>query len=69
MGDETLWWGRPLDSRRFHVFEGETLAQSLCGNWMMSYDGQDPEVDPDYDTFTEGEDCKACSRKAGVLDE
>lgn len=68
--DATLWWGRPLKSRRYHIFEGEgPLAGSLCGNWQLSYDGEDPEVDLGGDTFSEGEDCKACARAAGVLDE
>lgn len=68
--DSPLWWGKPLDSRRYHIFEGEVrLAESLCGSWQLSYDGKDPEVDPEEDTFSEGEDCKACSRAAGVLDE
>lgn len=69
--DKTLWWGQPLDARRYHVFEGEgALAESLCsGGWMLAYDGQDPEVDPEGDTFKDGRDCKECSRKAGVLDD
>ncbi|ARS91397.1 hypothetical protein [Natrarchaeobaculum aegyptiacum] len=66
--DETRWWGKPLDARVYHVFEGEhPLAKSLCGSWSMGYVGGEPEVDPESDTYREGEDCKASSRKAGVL--
>lgn len=65
------WWGQPHDARRFHVFEGKgRLAQTLCsGGWLLNYDGEDPDVDPENDTFKEGRDCKECSRKAGVLDD
>jgi hypothetical protein len=68
--DPTLWWGQPLDARRFHVFEGESsLAQSLCGSWRFGYHGDDPEVDPEGDSWRDGEDCKECCRQAGVLQE
>jgi hypothetical protein len=67
-GSEQLWWGRPHDARRYHVFEGEmALARSLCSKWMMSHSADMPEVSPDEDTFVDGDDCKVCSRKAGVL--
>lgn len=65
MGEETRRWAEPIRARRFHVFEG---LQSLCGKWMLRTDENDPEVDPEADTYREGEDCKECSRKAGVLD-
>jgi hypothetical protein len=65
--EQTRWWGKPLDARRYHVFEGEGHAHSLCGSWMLRYDGKDPEVDPDGDTFSDGQDCKECAEKAGVL--
>lgn len=69
--DETLWWGHPIKARRFHVFEGEgRAAECLCSaGWILGHDGRDPEVDPEDDEFTPGEDCKECARKAGVLDE
>lgn len=67
--DEFLWWGQPFDARRYHIFKGKGVASSLCGGWMLDHDGQDPEVDPNSDTFSEGEDCKKCSRMAGVLDD
>jgi hypothetical protein len=66
--EKTRWWGQPRDARRYHVFEGEGMAQALCGGWLLNYDGEDLEVDPEEDTFTDGQDCKTCSRKAGVLD-
>lgn len=65
----TRWWGRPFDARRYHIFEGKGVARSLCENWQLRHDGKDPEVDPDEDSFTEGEDCKECAREAGVLDD
>jgi hypothetical protein len=68
--ERTLWWGKPIDSRRYHVFEGDRrLCRSLCSSWSLRYDGEDPEVDPENDTFSEGSDCKKCSRKAGVLND
>jgi len=67
--EEPLWWGAPVNSRRFHVFEGDgRLSRSLCGSWSLTRQAGDPEVAED-DEFTEGEDCKACARKAGVLRE
>lgn len=68
--DTNQWWGQPLDARRFHVFEGEEgMSESLCSSgWLLGYDGQDPDVDPETDTFKDGRDCKECSRKAGVLE-
>ena len=67
--NEEYWWGHPHDARRYHVFEEKrSMARSLCGNWMLGHDGRDPDVDPESDTYTEGEDCKKCARKAGVLD-
>ena len=65
--DQTRWWGKPLDARRFHVFEGEGQCRSLCQNWMLKYDGEDAEVSED-DEVKDGRDCKECARKAGVLD-
>lgn len=65
-----LWWGYPVRANRYHVFDGKKrLAGSLCGNWMLTYQEQDSDVKPDSDTFKEGSDCKACARKAGVLNE
>jgi hypothetical protein len=69
MTEKVRWWGQPFDARRYHVFEGTGLGRSLCGSWAMKYRETEPEVKPDSDTFTEGSDCKACSRKAGVLNE
>ena len=64
-----LWWGKPVQARRFHVFDGEeTLANSLCGNWALSWNSAEPYV-TDEDEFKDGQDCKECSRKAGVLNE
>lgn len=66
--DETsLWWGRPWNAKRYHIFEGEGNARSLCRNWKLRYDDKDPEVDPESDSYTQGEDCKECARKAEVL--
>lgn len=68
--EQELWWGQPLDARRFHVFEGKgRLAESVCSaGWAIGYDGLDPDVDPENDTFKEGRDCKECARKVGILD-
>lgn len=67
--EEQLWWGEPYKARRFHIFEGETpMADSLCGKWIMSYDPNEVDADPVEDTFSEGDDCKACAREAGLLD-
>lgn len=70
-GEETsLWWGEPADALRHHVFRGKSrLARSLCGHWILTYHEGEPDVDPEGDTYQEGEDCKKCARRAGVLDE
>lgn len=60
---ETQRWGKPHNARRWHVFDG---SRSLCGNWMYT-SGMTPVSNED--SFNEGEDCKTCARKAGVLDE
>lgn len=57
---ESLNWGRPFDARRYHIFDG---TRSLCGSWMFS--PPDDEVTDD-DEYTEGQDCKACCRAAGL---
>lgn len=62
-GSDTYQWGKPLDARRWHIFDG---SRSLCGGWMYGAANQD--VDPDEDAFRDGDDCKECCRKAGVLD-
>ena len=69
MSKKNLWWGKPIKSRRFHIFEGDRYAGSLCGNWMFTNDGHDPDVDIENDSFNEGKDCKKCARKAGIIDE
>lgn len=66
MSDE--WWGRPYDARRYHIFEGDGLAESLCGNWGFTNDGAEPEVSDD-DGWRDGKDCKECCRQAGLLNE
>jgi len=57
-------WGKPLNSRRWHIFKDGRSIGSGCG-WM--YSGGDETVDSDEDAFREGEDCKACCRAAGLL--
>lgn len=67
--DQFLWWGKPNDSRRFHIFQGKgPMAESLCGNWMYAWNDANEEVDPEEDGFKDGQDCKSCSREAGVLE-
>lgn len=67
---ETLWWGEPLDARRYHIFGGVgAMCRGLCGGWMMGYSSDMPHVDPESDSWRDGKDCKTCARKAGVLDE
>lgn len=61
--DEPLMWGEPINARCWHIFDG---LRSLCGGWMMN---PDQEVNLENDTYREGEDCKACCRKAGILDD
>lgn len=69
MSDRNLWWGKPLNSRRYHIFGGDGFGNSLCGNWMFNNDGKEPEVDIENNTFTDGEDCKKCCRKVGLIDD
>lgn len=67
--EDDLWWGKSLKMNRHHIFNGKgAMPGSLCGNWMLNYDGNDPDVSPD-DTYTEGQDCKACCRNAGLLED
>lgn len=61
--EEAYQWGEPFNARRWHIFDG---GRSLCGNWM--YGAADQDVDPEEDSYREGEDCKKCCRRAGVLD-
>lgn len=65
--EQDLWWGEPADARRWHVFDGEGDCKSLCGNWMFSRRNEQT-IDPSDEEFREGEDCKECARKAGVID-
>lgn len=69
--EERLFWSRPPNARRYHIFDGEpgVRVRSLCGKWRWADDGGEPEVDPEDDTFGDGEDCKTCARKAGVLED
>lgn len=61
-----LYWGEPLNARRFHIFDG---GRALCGGWMMTNRAGDKALVTDGDTFREGKDCKTCCRKAGVLED
>lgn len=61
---ETYQWGKPINSRRWHIFDG---GRSLCQNWMFA--GATNGVVPEDDEYREGEDCKRCCRRAGILDE
>ncbi len=65
--DDPLWWGQPADARRYHIFEGAGISRSLCGNWLFKR-RQEEEIGDDAE-YRQGEDCKACCRKAGVLDD
>lgn len=58
---DPLKWGEPLNARRFHIFDS---GRALCGGWMLFPD-EDVEADDD---FTDGQDCKSCCRKAGLID-
>jgi len=60
--ETTRYWGKPAKARRWHIFAG---SRSLCSKWM--YGGATEEVDPEEDTHRDGDDCKRCCRKAGVL--
>jgi hypothetical protein len=57
-------WGKPLDSRRWHIFKDGRSIGSSCG-WM--YFGAEETVNPEEDSFTDGQDCKSCCRAAGLL--
>ena len=68
MADDDLWWGEPNRSRRWHVFEGDAMAESLCGNWMFNRRNEEA-IDPDDEEYRDGKDCKECCRKAGILED
>lgn len=70
MSEEHPWWGKPHDAKVNHIFEDKgPLETSLCKSWMLSYDGDDPDVLPEQDEYRTGVDCKECCRKVGILDD
>lgn len=68
--DEELFWaGAPITVRSdlFHIYREEDL-RSLCGKYRHgAYNDKSP-VESD-DSWRDGEDCKACARKVGILDD
>ena len=65
---ELVWADAPLSSRSklFHIY-GED-RRSLCGKYHLGSMMRTSPVE-DGDSWRDGKDCKACCRKAGVLDE
>lgn len=63
-----LWWGHPHNARLYHIFEGDGLADSLCGSWALADDGNEPHVNDD-DDWRDGKDCKACCREAVLIND
>lgn len=70
MSDESLFWaGAPLTVRSdlFHIYR-ESDKRSLCGKYSHGSLNDTSPVE-EGDTWRDGKDCKACARKAGLLDE
>lgn len=68
MSDTNLTWGKPIgangtSAKRWHIFED---GRSLCGSWLLP-SGGDEEVSDDEE-YVEGQDCKACCRKADPVE-
>lgn len=62
---ELVWADAPLttQSNLFHIYEN---GRSLCGKYGLGSLMQTTPVGDD-DSWRDGEDCKACCRKAGLL--
>lgn len=58
-------WGKPLKARRWHIFD-EAGGRSRCGNWYL---GKPAEQVMNDDEWEDGNDCKTCCRKEGLLNE
>ena len=58
---EDLEWIQPKDARRWHIAEG---GRSLCHSWMYPFAGETVE---ESDSYTEGQDCKKCCERAGLI--
>ena len=64
---EGLYFTKPTPtSKKYHIFGKDN--RSLCGRWMMLFNNPDccTEV-KGTETFGD-EDCKACFKKAGLLE-
>lgn len=63
-----FWAGAPVtvESDLFHIY-GED-GRSLCGRYHHSSINETSPVTED-DSWRDGKDCKACSRKAGLLED
>lgn len=67
MSDDIVWADAPLTSSStlFHIY-GED-DRSLCGKYGLSRMMRTTPV-ADDDSWREGKDCKACCRKAGLIE-
>jgi hypothetical protein len=68
---DEMYWGQPYGAQRRHIFKArddrtDVRSKSLCGGWRQHGHQDDHAVEPS-DEYTEGEDCKACSRKAEIM--
>ncbi|MFC3960349.1 hypothetical protein [Halovivax cerinus] len=67
--DREVYWGKPADARKPHLFDGDTRAMSLCRNWgfYTTYADEpvnlsDPQPGYDLDDL-----CVKCREKARSL--
>ncbi len=60
---DSLRWGRPLASRKYHVFDRG--SRSLCGKWL--YGSANTPVEPGDETSIRTDDCKACVSRLKAL--
>ncbi len=70
MENSDLYIAHPeAGSRTFHIFKAVD-DRSLCGSYMLwRRDPRQCSEIADRTTWVKGQDCKACFRKAGLLQE
>lgn len=55
------YWGRPMESKKFHIFPEPNFSTSLCGKWMFTPDKKQPKTEVICEATKE--DCKECVKR------
>lgn len=60
--DREVWWGKPADARKPHLFRGPNKARSLCGSWgfYSTYASEPLDLDDPQDGYDLDDLCKRC---------